>query len=489
MRLVEPKDGRLVPPDVGRDELNLAQFPIHQLCAATSEKVPSLTFRGTVVDGGQTREVTWRVKASIDHGIPTAIENDVLEALQRLTLEQDSPKTIHFSLYELLEKLEWPHNGQHYRRAVEALDRLLSTTIQTDAFWDHSAGVYLTIGFQILQFVKVVRMPGRRHATKDTQYLSSVMWSDTIYNSLKSGYVKTTDYALYVDLKTPTARRLYQVLDLELRKTPSAKFDLLNLAHERVGLSRSYKYPSKCYEKLRPAIIELEQHAYLERGATKVDGAEITFVRGSRPTPEVPGAPSFPVIDADIPAGPDRDALVRELVQRGLDRKKAQSYVSTASAEELALLPKHFSHFDHALARGAKMKSRGAYLMAMIRGNWDAPAEIRPAQEASDAEPSQQALFGEEGSADMEWAAYNSWADEQAIAAFDALPMEEREARTQAQTTRCARENAAHWKRMPEAARRSTGEYEARKALRAELNLPTQEKWAAERRKRTARRP
>src|SRR3954453_20219100 len=65
-------------------------------------------------------------------------------------------------------------------------------------------------------------------------------------------------------LSNSTAKRLYRFLDKRFHHKPDWTFDLKELAHEHIGLSRRYEGQAHLKRKLQPAIAELEGIAFLE---------------------------------------------------------------------------------------------------------------------------------------------------------------------------------------------------------------------------------
>ena len=109
----EDKDARRV----GRDEMNLAEFPITLLADRVPEGCKTLVF--------EDRHGKLTVVGSEDLGLPTAPDSDVIVALLHLTkIRNDfTDPTINFSRYELVDLLGWADNGQNYRRLDESLHR------------------------------------------------------------------------------------------------------------------------------------------------------------------------------------------------------------------------------------------------------------------------------------------------------------------------------------------------------------------------------
>src|SRR4051812_711770 len=96
----------------GRDELNLAEFPITLLSDRVPKGCKTLVFETEPRDrqSGQvvSRKVT--ITGSDAYGLPTAIDDEFLVALVQLTkLKTDFENpTVPFSRYEITKLLGWP---------------------------------------------------------------------------------------------------------------------------------------------------------------------------------------------------------------------------------------------------------------------------------------------------------------------------------------------------------------------------------------------
>ena len=98
------------PRRVGRDEMNLCEYPIASLTDHPPEGIKTLVF--------EDRQGRLTVIGSDAYGLPTALDNDVIVGLIHLTkLRNDfTNPAVTFSRYELLNLLGWPDRGQYYRR-------------------------------------------------------------------------------------------------------------------------------------------------------------------------------------------------------------------------------------------------------------------------------------------------------------------------------------------------------------------------------------
>ena len=119
----EPKEGRKEPPAArpnGRDEMNLAEFPIALLTDRVPKGLKTIESRDEFFDE-RTKKVIVRkrvITASDKYGLPTAKDDEVILGLIQLTREANNftDRTVIFSRGELIDLLRWPHKGQSYKR-------------------------------------------------------------------------------------------------------------------------------------------------------------------------------------------------------------------------------------------------------------------------------------------------------------------------------------------------------------------------------------
>ncbi len=90
---------------VGRDEMNLCEFPIATLADRVPEGCKTMVF--------EDRHGRLTVSGSDAYGLPAAPDSDVIVGLIQLTkLRNDfTNPTVTFTRYELLRLLGWPRRG------------------------------------------------------------------------------------------------------------------------------------------------------------------------------------------------------------------------------------------------------------------------------------------------------------------------------------------------------------------------------------------
>jgi len=224
----------------GRDELNLAEFPLTSLADRVPKNQKTLVFEDTIWDrqsgSPQTRRLT--ITASDRYGLPTALDDEVILGLVQLTRQRKfSDRTVSFTRYELLELLGWRQEGKSYRRLDESLRRWLGVTLYYDkAWWDKAAQCWIDAAFHILDQITLSRGRGAtRERTKST-----FTWNEVVFRSFEAGYLKQLDLGLYRSLKSSIAKRMFRFLDKRFYHRATWEFSLMAFAYEHIGMSRGY---------------------------------------------------------------------------------------------------------------------------------------------------------------------------------------------------------------------------------------------------------
>src|SRR4051812_1660126 len=194
----------------GKDEVNLAEFPI----AALTDRVPDGQTTLVYEDKLERRDSEPIVRrltimGTHKHGLPTSLDDEVVLGLIQLTKRRSNftdPK-VQFSRYELIELLGWPQSGQSYRRIEEALHRWVGVLLMYEnAWWDNTAKSWVDENFHVLDNVTLYDRERRRPAPKPKAGkgdkpgsarpektplpLSSFRWNEVIFQSFQSGNLK-----------------------------------------------------------------------------------------------------------------------------------------------------------------------------------------------------------------------------------------------------------------------------------------------------------
>jgi hypothetical protein len=363
-----------------RDELNFAEFPI----AAVSDVVPdnqkTLEFTDEIFDpsSGKTVARTLTITAADKFGLPTALDDEVLLGLIQLTSEQEfRDRRVHFSRYGLIKLLGWRDESKSYKRVEDSLNRWAGVTLQyRKAWWSKEEKCWVNETFHVIDQVSVFdreRIERRRKMAKDQpeKALSSFAWNETVFQSFQAGYLKSLDFDFYKSLAGAIAKRMYRFLDKRFYHRGRWEFDLRTFACEHIGLSKNYSN-SELKRKLLPAVLELEGRGFItplpedERFRKIERGSWRTVFVKAQPHPR--GSPSQEA---------DGDALVRELVARGITRRSAQKLLAHHPRGKVEEKIRLYDRLKVGGGGGA-IRNRAGWLYAAIVNDYAVPPEPTP---------------------------------------------------------------------------------------------------------------
>ena len=245
---------------VGKDEMNLIEFPLGPITPSASNviEVPH------VVRDRQTKQERIRkltVRGAEGLGLPRPIDDCVMVGLKALTLEANfaSPR-IEFSRYQLCRTLGWPTDGATYARLAQSFDRLVGTTLKfEDSWWDKGEQEWTTRTFNLLSNVELCSMDrytrARRKASWSGKSLSSFTWNDVVWKSFEDGNIRTLDMEMFRRVSNGRRRevptRLFRWVAKHFYKRRYVTFDALKLCVGTLGVSA--RYPSEAKRALKRA--------------------------------------------------------------------------------------------------------------------------------------------------------------------------------------------------------------------------------------------
>ena len=363
-------DGRAAPARIGRDEMNLAEFPFALLSKRAPQSLNTMRFEDSVEGkDGKMVQRRWTVTGGDQFGLPLAGDEEVYVALMEVTKDQGFDKrTISITRYDLIRRLGWPDKGDSYRRLRSALDRLLGVTITSEkAFWDNAKQRYVDVGFHIIDdYALYDENPGRKRSGHQAALpLSFITWNQVIFRSFQAGNIKQLDTAFFFGLNSSVSRRLYRYLDKKRYDGKAAfRMGLNKLAFEKLGMSRSY-YPSHIKQELQRAHDELVRTGFLTQ-------VEYVRPRGGGEEQVVYHFTKRKYMITREPAAPSlAEELTEKLTEAGVTVGVARQLVRDFGEEarvQLQYLP----------YRGAQ--DSAAVLVEAIKGKWEPPASYLKAR-------------------------------------------------------------------------------------------------------------
>lgn len=353
--------------------MNLAEFPLTVLSTRLDPDVKTLEFSDTIYNKkGKPVQRRWIITGADKFGLPTSSDDEVLLGLLKLTVDSGfESRKIFFTRYELLKILRWTTEGRSYRRLQNALDRLSGVRIKaTNAFFDNEAKTHSTRNFGIIDAYEINN--GREVTNKPSFFI----WSEVLFKSFQVGFIKKLDLDFFLGLSSAVTRRLYRYLDKHFWYKASWKMNLFTLAHEKIGVSRNYRYPSSIRQQLDPAVEELIERGFLTNCeyVGKGKNTEIVFYaakgkpravsqRSSQETKKSPeGANSLSSRSSTTSvnsAGADlKVSLLEALIERGIHERQAEKLLRERGKEELVRIKNIVAHYDQLTASNSHLISK-----------------------------------------------------------------------------------------------------------------------------------
>jgi hypothetical protein len=358
----------------GRDELNLAEFPLCALAHRLRPDQRTLQFEDRVWDDNRgetiTRQLT--ITGSDAYGLPTALDDEVLLGLIQLSrLNQFAERTVRFTRYRLIQLLGWRNESKSYERIEASLNRWTGVTLYYQrAWWNKAKQCWVDEKFHVLDNVRLFQREAGSVAGDDEAGSSVFVWNEVIFRSFQAGNLKGLDFDFFRELRSAIARRLYRFLDKRFFRRDRWEFDLKGFACEHAGLSRAYD-SANLKRKLRGGINELEQRGYLrtlpeEERFLKVRSGEWRVVFEKAKGEASGQGPQ---------SGQPGDALVAALIARGVSPSTARSTVKQYPATRIQ---PQLEVFDYLVAQKDPKVSRNppGFLLSAIRGEYAPPKEF-----------------------------------------------------------------------------------------------------------------
>jgi Replication initiator protein A len=372
----------------GRDEMNLADFPIsvlesHQPTRIDGGKVDTVVYEASRYDAVTKRRMPQRVTLLTNSqiGLPTPTDENVVLGLLCLAKQAsnfESPR-VHFTPHALISVLRWAPTGKNYQRLRDSLRHLKALTIRYEnAWWDKDGREYqseFSTGI-IAEYFLATQIRGRRKA--DAVPENFVVFSPRFYESLQKGNLKRLDLNTLFSLKLPTSQRMYRFLDKRFYGSHSFEMDLVEFACGHIGMTPT-KNVAHLKQRLEPPIEELEGIGFLaksDRSERYVNHApkvwRLQLNKGNQlERPEAqPDAKSAPL----VPAVPKRQTTATELVQDFYRERFHQTdavplWKELILAEEL--LVKHGSRADQVVRMAVRLLRQfwpdGKTFLAIVR--------------------------------------------------------------------------------------------------------------------------
>lgn len=358
----------------GRDELNLAEFPLATLSNRVSAKTETLEFSDRILDKGTRKSIERKltITASEKYGLPTALDDEVILALVQLSkLQGFHSKTVRYTRYEILKILGWKDNGANYRRVKESLEKWLNVGLKYEnAWWNPQEKTWMDESFHLLERLTT---PVDEKGNKT----HSFVWNEVVFESFRLGNLKSIDLGIYRRLKSPTAKRLFRLLDKKFYLRKHWEFDLHTLAFQKLGMSKSY-HTGNLKQKLLPAIGELEEIGFIVPMEKKQRFKKLSCKLWRVVFDRAEEAECHDRSKALSPTTARTKQLEARLVGLGVSKGKAKRLVVRHRSE---YLQHKIEILEYRLQGEGKLDNPAGFLVKSIEEDYAAPAGFKSQEE------------------------------------------------------------------------------------------------------------
>ncbi len=247
---------------LAKAEVNMLLLPVFFLSRVRQGEIE---YRATLVRDGAEGELIWQVYPG-PLGPLGPFEKEVFRAMEYLIMQRPLPieNPIPFTIYELCKAMGISASGKIYNDIKTALLRIAQATVYSKrAFYSKKRRAWVEDKFHLYD-----RICFEGECLPDgTVAETNLLWLGSWYlESLNACYLRPFDYRFYRSLKSPVAKRLYEILGLKFqsaneRGEECVRYRYSNLC-QLLPITRQ-RFLSKAQEKLGPAHAELLAASFL----------------------------------------------------------------------------------------------------------------------------------------------------------------------------------------------------------------------------------
>ena len=261
---VSPSDLRMV-----RSEVNFLTYPFFCLDNRWHTDRLKIEYHRTLDRGEGREEISWRVLAHQEYGLPGPFDWEFHKAIEEIINERGFPvrNPIPFSMRDVCRRMGITYSGRTAEAIKAALLRITSTMVESKrTFYSKPKKRWIEDNFHLYDRV-VYRgddLPDSA-APADTNYLFLGSWYLENLNAL---YVSLLDPHYRRSLSVALARRLYEILGVKFYGLRAPKAPGLRYAYSTVCALlpvKRYRYLSDAHRQLDAAHQELIATGFLAR--------------------------------------------------------------------------------------------------------------------------------------------------------------------------------------------------------------------------------
>ena len=168
----------------GKDELNLAEFPLCVLAHRLRPDQKTLRFEDRLWDDRRKETITRQltITGSDAYGLPTALDDEVLLGLIQISKQQQfASRMVRFTRYQLIELLGWRNESKSYDRLEASLNRWMGVTLYyQNAWWNKKRQCWVDEKFHVLDNTRLFQRDNPGSGADEDGISSVFIWNEVI---------------------------------------------------------------------------------------------------------------------------------------------------------------------------------------------------------------------------------------------------------------------------------------------------------------------
>ena len=266
----------------GRDELNLAEFPLATISDRFLDGTKTVVICDQVWDRDRREHVPRKltISGSDRYGLPVAKDDDVLLACVQLSsMVGFADRRVDFTRYELLKLLRWPQDSKSYRRLAPRFAAGRERRVYSDrTFYDHGRKSWVNRDFGIFDNLFIYEREERTAESARSWFV----WNEVIFDSFQAGYLKALDWDLYCRSGKPGCQATVSISRQTVLPRWRSSIDLHELAFRKLTAERILQHgPNQTGAAQGHRGTGIALGIAIGHGAT-VDSASCPVAMGSR---------------------------------------------------------------------------------------------------------------------------------------------------------------------------------------------------------------
>lgn len=352
-------------------EVNLQRLPFAVLTTKKSGSTTPIVVEEAFHRGGEVERRVWRVSPNVEYGLPGPSAYLVFRALEKIVLSRtlargaplENPQTFEFQ--EIARELGLADHSDNREQIRLDLRRIKGASFVNKGMirrrlvgrpGSRPARARLSEREELVSLIE--RLAFRNETLSDgTVATENKVWFGSFYmESVNTGYVKPFDWGTWGSLKRPAARRLFEILDLRLSKTPDA--EVVDFDYEKLVAViplTPQKHLSKAQGVLNRLLDDLQGPVLASYAWREVDGGWVIHLSPSPAYRRRRGAQE-----------PELDLRAQELAQRLGDQANLPFCKKVVGSVDRQYIDIALSETRQAADAG-QVKNRGAYFTRALR--------------------------------------------------------------------------------------------------------------------------